>query len=297
MDYPDMREVSKIVGFDLKERLGEIAHEYGLQNYINRLDNLLLTGDKVLDAGCGSGAWTIALSFHYQEVVGRDISRDGLCVLKAVSELMNIENIQIDEGSIEDLPYERNYFDTILCYGVIFFCDLPKVMNEFFKVLKPGGKVYLTLNDIGWYQWYTTVPRRANYGKINLYNTFWKRYLGLPVRHPNGPDTKEELYSSVSRYCGNDWIDRLDDDYDFFLAKKPLSVTNYNFRSYSFDEINKIVQNSGFVGFTSSTEGGLVLNTRNPAKVAPRFIGCYEGNFASWECMFMKPRYQEVVNV
>jgi ubiquinone/menaquinone biosynthesis C-methylase UbiE len=49
------------------------------------------------------------------------------------------------EGSIGDLPYGDNYFDTINCLDVLEHTyDPAQIIKEFARVIKPGGRVFVT---------------------------------------------------------------------------------------------------------------------------------------------------------
>ena len=304
MEYPDINDIRRLIESECEKNPSanpdEASIQYyisrykvGLQYYIDRIDNLLFSGNKVLDAGCGSGAWAIALTQRYNEVVGRDMNNKGLRVFRTVSKIMNINNIQIDDGSLEQLPYTDCSFDDIFCYSVIMLCNVSQVLNEFFRVLKPGGRVYLCLNDEGYYH-YLINERGKNdkvqeqYGRKVLYNTFWKRYLELSNKHTADSEAKEDLHSLVEEHCGYDWVKIFDKDYQSYLEGKPLSITNYNTRSYSFLEIEKIVKKIGFVDYQSALEGSLILNQQG-VPLTPLYHGYHKGIVTVWECVFTKP--------
>ena len=73
----------------------------------------------VLDAGFGMGQWTVPLSQQNSELHGIEFSNDRYEAVKIDFDL-NITNAYIQQGSIENLPYEDNKFDAIFCYSVIF---------------------------------------------------------------------------------------------------------------------------------------------------------------------------------
>ena len=52
-------------------------------------------------------------------------------------------------GNAQDLPFEDNYFDALICESVnIFVPDKEKAMHEYVRVVKPGG--YVGLNEAIW---------------------------------------------------------------------------------------------------------------------------------------------------
>lgn len=107
--------------------------------------------DRVLDAGCGFGQWSIPLSLFNKDVFSIDISDARIQVLKEISNELSINNIHFYCGTFQKMIFEKNYFDAIYCYSAIYFTDFNKTIDEFYRVLKPGGKLYINSNGIGWY--------------------------------------------------------------------------------------------------------------------------------------------------
>ena len=101
---------------------------------------------KVLEIGCGSGAFTtyIARAVGEQgEVYALDIQQKMLDQLKgklSISKNSNIGNIKLVKASAYELPFKNNSFD--LVYMVSVFQEIPdgvKALDEIKRVLKPAG--------------------------------------------------------------------------------------------------------------------------------------------------------------
>jgi len=123
-----------------------------LQLYSNRIKAIdFIDKSKVLDAGFGMGQWLIPLSEMNNEVHGIEFSSIRVKAVKKIIKDLEIRNITVCQGSIEDLNYEDNFFDSIFCYGVLFCTNFKKSLKEFYRVLKPGGKLYFTANELGWF--------------------------------------------------------------------------------------------------------------------------------------------------
>ncbi|MBG80857.1 MAG: hypothetical protein CMJ39_09145 [Phycisphaerae bacterium] len=119
--------------------------------YESRLKAIGFNGlEHVLDAGCGVGQWTSVLAELNTSVSAFDI--DGLR-LAFLDSVLSADDKQADLrwSSITSLDYEDQSFDAIFSYGVIFISDWKKALEEFHRVLKPGGRLYFTINEIGWY--------------------------------------------------------------------------------------------------------------------------------------------------
>lgn len=122
------------------------------KKYKNRLNAINFNKfNLVLDAGSGFGQWSVALSSMNNEVVGIDNSQTRLNISREICNLKKIKNISFKRASVEKIPYQDNSFDSLFSYGVIFTTDWKKTLKEFRRVVKPGGVIYLTANEIGWY--------------------------------------------------------------------------------------------------------------------------------------------------
>ncbi len=124
----------------------------GLQKYIDRLNAIDFSGNqRVLDAGCGYGQWSIALSQLNDYVDCCDTADLRVRFLDSLASHLSIDNIQAFVSSIDKLPYPDSHFDAIFCYGVIFLSPWRESLLEFTRILKPGGKLYINANAVGWY--------------------------------------------------------------------------------------------------------------------------------------------------
>lgn len=91
----------------------------------------------ILDAGCGN--------FYYANAI-RSTSREIICLDIVRPEKDLIKNNMFFNGSIERLPFKNDSFDFIYCFSVIQFIDNDRaVIEEFYRVLKPGGRLLLTI--------------------------------------------------------------------------------------------------------------------------------------------------------
>jgi ubiquinone/menaquinone biosynthesis C-methylase UbiE len=182
MNFPNIEEIISYAGSEYEKDFLRMEFEPGLEYYLSRLDQIMFSGGHILDAGCGAGQWTIALAQRFNKVSAIDLKPERLNVLKAVSEKMSCNNIQIDTGSIESLPYKENTFDAVFCYGVIMFTDIKKVLSEFHRVLRPGGRIYICFNADGWSHYLIEERSKTNtnikvMGQDTLYSTYWRRAI------------------------------------------------------------------------------------------------------------------------
>ncbi|MDO9594929.1 MAG: class I SAM-dependent methyltransferase [Lutibacter sp.] len=108
-------------------------------------------GAKILDAGCGNGRnlkWFYEVGF---EIHGTEIDRIRLQYCK---DFYPQQKNNFIEAFVEQMPYESNSFDHLVCIAVLHFAhDLDhylKMFNELLRILKPQGSLLIrTASNIG----------------------------------------------------------------------------------------------------------------------------------------------------
>lgn len=98
-------------------------------------------GDAVLDAGCGTGNYTIELAKRGATIVGIDSSEEMLAWagLKAKGERLKA-SFQVADAM--NLPFPDSSFDAVISNGLLCFLKEPeKALIEMRRVLKPGGRL------------------------------------------------------------------------------------------------------------------------------------------------------------
>ena len=107
---------------------------------------LISSGDRVLDVACGTGVLAIAAAEQVGpdgEVVGLDINEGMLAVAGKKSDV-----VEWRHGRAEALPFEEGHFDAVVSqFGLMFFEDKQKAVNEMVRVLKPGGQLAVAVWD------------------------------------------------------------------------------------------------------------------------------------------------------
>ena len=111
--------------------------EKDISIYVNRLRLIEFENmEKVLDAGSGMGQWTVSLSLINKYVCSIEINENRVNVIKNITKLLDINNVEILNQSIEDIEYPDKSFDGIFCYSVLYLSDFKKSLNEFARLLK-----------------------------------------------------------------------------------------------------------------------------------------------------------------
>jgi arsenite methyltransferase len=128
-----------------KYLLGDSFHPGGLHLTEELAGLLALTPDSVvLDVACGKGASAIFAAEKFGcRVVGVDLSEENVEQAKAEAHEKGLSGrVEFQLGDAECLPFPSGAFDAILCECA--FCTFPSkavAAAEFFRVLKPGGRI------------------------------------------------------------------------------------------------------------------------------------------------------------
>lgn len=109
-----------------------------------------------LDAGCGGGRFLVALARSgAKKVRGIDISEDAIAAAKHRVASRNLsDRVEIRKASVLDIPYPDATFDYVVSSGVIHHTPDPKRgFQQIVRVLKPGGKIFLSVYGRGGPVW------------------------------------------------------------------------------------------------------------------------------------------------
>lgn len=97
----------------------------------------------VLDLACGSGIYTrqFAQLARTGSVVGLDLSLPMLRVASRRVHEAGLGNVILIHGTALQLPFPAQCFDLVNCCGALhLFPDVPRVLSEVNRVLRPGGR-------------------------------------------------------------------------------------------------------------------------------------------------------------
>lgn len=113
---------------------------------------------KILDLGCGAGRHISFLENENFIPYGVDFSDAGVLYTKEMLKKQGMEEYvdNICVSSLTTLPYADNFFDGIICYGVLYYLDeksIEQAVCEMERVLKQGGKLLLVVRTIDDYRY------------------------------------------------------------------------------------------------------------------------------------------------
>jgi SAM-dependent methyltransferase len=137
-------------------------------------------GRVVLDAGCGSGKFSAAIArFGAAKVIGMDIGERGLDFARAQARKVPYgDRLEYRYGSLLDIPLDAGSIDIVWSNGVIHHTlGYERCVEEFARVLKPGGSLYLYVNGrFGLFELLLDTIRLANEG---IPRALFQHYLHL----------------------------------------------------------------------------------------------------------------------
>jgi ubiquinone/menaquinone biosynthesis C-methylase UbiE len=129
-------------------------------------------GERILDAGVGTGLFTRAFREQGAGIVGLDIS---LAMLHRAAADPGIGWVA---GDMKDLPFAVGAFDKVVSVAALeFIDDERRVIAEFFRVTRPGGVVVAaTLNSLS--PW---AARRRETARRDLKSIFSRAFFRSPA--------------------------------------------------------------------------------------------------------------------
>jgi SAM-dependent methyltransferase len=104
-----------------------------------------LSGERVLDVGCGNGALSLAIGplvAPEGSVLGLDLSGPMLAAATARAGRAGLANVGFERGDAQVYPLPEAGFDGIVSrFGVMFFDDPHAAFVNLARALRPGGRV------------------------------------------------------------------------------------------------------------------------------------------------------------
>lgn len=104
---------------------------------------------RILEIAAGTGIATRHISQRISSnasLIVTDLNEGMLEIAK--TKTVEKGNIEFRTADGQDLPFNLNSFDVVVCqFGIMFFPDKEKGMAESFRVLKPGGKYIFNVWD------------------------------------------------------------------------------------------------------------------------------------------------------
>ncbi len=108
-----------------------------------RLFKQFIGGNKnlVLEIGCGTGLFTQELAATDNSIVAIDISE---ALIRKARERVRAQNTKFVVGNAYKTGFTPNSYDFIVGSSSLHHLDVDQALEEFFRILKPGGGVMFT---------------------------------------------------------------------------------------------------------------------------------------------------------
>jgi arsenite methyltransferase len=143
------REAAELFGYAAewldRAPAGAVASFAGVGNPHER--SRLAPGETVLDLGSGAGLDAIIASWQVGpegRVIGVDLNPNMCLKIQAVAAATG-QKVECREGRMEQIPVPDASVDVVISNGVINLSfQKRRVMQELFRVLKPGGRISIT---------------------------------------------------------------------------------------------------------------------------------------------------------
>jgi arsenite methyltransferase len=143
------REAAELFGYDPdwldRAPVGAVESFAGVGN--PHLRSHVQPGETVLDLGSGAGLDGIIASWSAGptgRVIGLDLN-PSMCLKVQANAAVSGVKMECREGRMEEIPLEDKSVDVVISNGVVNLSFRKrKVVQELFRVLKPGGRISMT---------------------------------------------------------------------------------------------------------------------------------------------------------
>ncbi|ODM15277.1 hypothetical protein SI65_09218 [Aspergillus cristatus] len=172
-------------------------------------------GREVLDAGCGTGDMAIYFSKRGLKVHAIDLLPDKVTISRKNVEMelgrvyktgnhgavKSLESLSIQEGDYHDLSpiFPENKFDAVYTIEALAHAtDLPAVLGEFYRVLKPGGRIALYEYD----HWMSSTSTEDEMSKVHQYGGIDPTATGTSATTTGGREKDGRGLAAIVRDTG-----------------------------------------------------------------------------------------------
>jgi len=100
---------------------------------------------KILEIGCGDGEFTKRIIRYSDNIIATDVTPE---VIKRAKKGNDRKGPKYVVDNCEKMQFKSNSFDIVCGISILHHVDTQKTLNESFRVLKNGGKLFFTEPNI-----------------------------------------------------------------------------------------------------------------------------------------------------
>lgn len=252
----------KFPNYDDIDNFGTLLDKSSKSIFVKKLDNEIPFHSNVLEAGCGTGQLSIALSRYGRKIHSIDLSEGSLIEAKKFTNKNNIKNVQLYKMNIFNLCFPKNCFDIIISNGVLHHTHNPELaLSKLTECLKPNGKIV-----IGLYHKYGRVVQNIRQKLIKIFGekikfidrrfsenlSERKKYAWFKDQYNNPHETKHSYHEVIQWFKKNniDFINSIPFNFDInekiFNRKSILTKSEIFFKEYSMIFNSRQIYEGGF---------------------------------------------------
>ncbi len=153
-------------------------------NFINTIPKTSM----VVDVGSGNGRHLIPCAKHCKKVIGLDVSKELLGIVKKKLYKYKLKNVDLIHSDAVNIPLKNNSTDAVLYIATLHNISVRyrriNTLKEINRILKPGGRAIISV----WSRWQDKFRQhflirmitkfgRNEYGDIDIY---WRQH-GLNI--------------------------------------------------------------------------------------------------------------------
>ncbi len=181
----DKKKAKEIIRLNRKT-YNQIAEEFSdtrnhLWSEISSFSDYIRNNQKILDLGCGNGRLINLIDNHQTDYIGVDNSKELIKIAKKKH-----PDYSFRIANITNLPFDKNNFDLIFSIAVIHHIPTQelrkKVAQEIKRVLKPGGKIIVSVWNLNRPK-YTEKIKRSQLKNPDLEEGDWLKPWGKKKKH------------------------------------------------------------------------------------------------------------------
>ncbi|MCL4703665.1 class I SAM-dependent methyltransferase [bacterium] len=129
--------------------------------------------DQVLDAGCGTGIYTLEIARKCCRVLSVDFSRQSISLLQQKTQEHRLNNVDLMVGDLADVRLPANHFSMAICVEVLQHipgrAKKEAALRNIHCALRQGGKLLIVVYRYGGWIKPPRPQEECNHGGTGLY--------------------------------------------------------------------------------------------------------------------------------